>query len=160
MFRNVCGKTLKTITLYFPEFASFVANPDFVDEFTEGVRELYPTLLAAELEPAIKSQMRRYKFHTMPRLNDIFDMLSNYMEQRIDLKEKYLQNTKQKHLKADTEELPNVDYSALKMRLRQEMEQKKPKREQITRDQERIQTHDPDLTFEKWMEQQKENEKP
>ena len=146
------------VTVYHPDFAEQASNQYVLDEFIRALAQRYPDFLIDELDYVFRRELISYKTYGSLKLTDLFLILDGYMEERAIIRERNHHNAKQKHLKESTEELPNVDYSALKMRLREESERKKPKREQIERDQIRIQTHDPDLTFEKWMEQQ--NPKP
>lgn len=151
-------KVFGIITIYHPDFAEQASNQYVVEEFVRALSEKHPDFLVDELEYIYRKELISYKTYGSLKLTDLFLILEGYMEERARIRETNHHNAKMKHLKDDSEELPNVDYSALKKRLEKESNQKKPKREQIERDQIRIQTHDPDLTFEKWMEQQ--NQKP
>lgn len=89
------AEALTVIAVYYPEFAEYMANPEVVNIFCETLNERYPDLLIAEVKPALKKYMATYKFHTAPRMNDIFSMLDSYMAERIEVREKHIHNSKQ-----------------------------------------------------------------
>lgn len=80
--------------VYYPDMSDYYTSESFVEVFREAIVTSFPNLLCAEIEFAIKDGMKRYQYHTFPKINDLIDLIHKHNEERIVWREEALHNKK------------------------------------------------------------------
>lgn len=124
------------VSIYYPESAGTYTSLEFIGTFVKGVSANHPELLVEEVEHAIHTGMMKYKFHTAPRLNDLFDMIREYVvEKRLEWVEAAKHNEKLMHAAPYHEKVTDAMKEAIKeateKREREKLESAERERKEI-----------------------------
>lgn len=81
--------------VYYPDKIDYYTSEGFVMVMEDAIKAQFPNLMVGEVEHAIKAGMQSYKYHTFPKINDLLDLVREYVKERIEWSEEVLHNEKE-----------------------------------------------------------------